>query len=354
MRKLAHLGFRIKSKLRKLYYKLFGSLLFDLKARKRTKTHNKIKREPYKLEVVFRKLESRLQDIEYPNNDFNKIMSMVLSDIELFRHITQRFRRDRKILGFISHDDQFLHFLGPDRRSYPSHPYERENNEAVKIDVQSLFVFGTIMINRSLLLLKMYFSDQEKDSNGKSMYSKIWSFYDVLSKSTKLSNLAQKFRGTFAVNIKWLSSSLRFYRNEFIEHLDKGYQQGMNFGFYQDDFALSSYKWNYDDTDNQKVEELRNKLEKLSIKIPGRSDGGRNMINRYYVQKLFDNITLVPNDLLKEALDLIEEVGVHSPQPEKTIAEIENYTEGLLNFMSEELDSSELIKYKKGAIPAVL
>ena len=56
-------------------------------------------------------------------------------------------------------------------------------------------------------------------------------------------------------------------------------------------------------------------------------------------------------------MDLIEEVGVYSPQPEKVISEIENYMEGVLNFMSEELDNSELIKYKKavkGATPAVL
>jgi hypothetical protein len=90
-----------------------------------------------------------------------------------------------------------------------------------------------------------------------------------LSKSDKLSLLAQKFKGTFLVNIKWLSSSLRFYRNEFIEHLDKGYQQGMNFGFYQNDFVLSSYKWNYDNNDDKRVEDFRTKLENIGIKISG-------------------------------------------------------------------------------------
>ena len=59
-----------------------------------------MKREQYKLEIAFRKLESKLQGIEYPDNDFNKIMSMVLSDIELFDHIAQRFRYDRKVLGY--------------------------------------------------------------------------------------------------------------------------------------------------------------------------------------------------------------------------------------------------------------
>ena len=347
---------KVKNKIKSIFYKLFGSLVFELKTRKRSRKHKEIKREKYKLEIAFRKLESKLQGIEYPDNEFNKIMSMVLSDIELFDHIVRRFRYDRQVLGYISHDDQFLHFLGPNRRSYPSHPYERENNQAIKIDVQSLFMFGTIMVNRSLLLLKMYLSD--KSSSPKiDMYSKIASFYYGLNKSTQLSSLAQKFKANFLTQTKWLHSALRFYRNEFIEHLDKGYQQGMNFGFHANDFALTSYKWNYNDDDNDKVEKFRTELEKLNIKISGRNDGGRSLINRYYIQRLFDSITLVPDDKLKEALDLIEEVGVHSPQPEKVISEIETYMEGMLNFMSEELDNSELIKYKKlvkGAIHAIL
>nr|MBP6856004.1 hypothetical protein [Candidatus Paceibacterota bacterium] len=289
--------------------------------------------------------EQNLQGINYPNNDFNKIMSMVLSDIELFEHIVRRFRRDRKILSYISHDDQFLHFLGPNKRSYPSHPYERDNNEAIKIDVQSLFMFGMIMINRSLLLLKMYLPDRGS-KNGIDMYHKIGNFYFELSQSSQLSILTQKFRDNFLTKIKWLYSALRFYRNEFIEHLDKGYQQGMNFGVYADDFALSSYKWNYNDSDDDKIEQFRTKLENVGVKISGRSSGGRSLINRYYIQRVFDNIELVPFNLLKEALDLIEDIGVHSPQPEKVISEIEEYIAGILNFMSNELNNSELIKYK--------
>ena len=335
-----------KNKIKFIFYKIFGGLVFELKTRKRLRERKKIKREPYKLEIAFRKLESSLGGINYPDNEFNKIMSMVLFDIELFEHIALRFRYDRKVLGYISRDDQFLHFLGPNRRSYPSHPYERENNSAIKIDVQSLFMFGMIMINRSLLLLKMYLPD--KSSNAKiDMYSKIGAFYHELSNSNQLSILAQKFKSKFLLRIKWLHSALRFYRNEFIEHLDKGYQQGMNFGVYFNDFALSSYKWNYNANDDVKIENFRTELENLGVKISGRNDGGRSLINRYYIQKVFDNIVLVPDNLLKKALDLVEEIGVHSPQPEKVILEIEMYVEGILDFMCEELDNSELIKYKK-------
>lgn len=338
--------YKFKRKIKLIFYKIFGDLLFELKVRKRQKEHRRIKKEQSKLEGAFRKLERNLQEINYPNNDFNKIMSMVLSDLELFEHIVRRFRFDRQVLGHISRDDQFLHFLGPNKKSYPSHPYERYNNRAIKIDVQSLFIFGLIMINRSLLLLKMYLSDKSGNEK-RDMYGNIGTFYYGLSKSTQLSPTAQKFKSKFLPQIKWLYAALRFYRNEFIEHLDKGYQQGMNFGIYANDFALSSYKWNYNHSDDTKIENFRVKLEKRGVKISGRSDGGRSLINRYYVQKLFDSIVSVPEDLLKEALDLIEDIGVHSPQPEKVISEIENYMEGILNFMSEELGHNELIKYKK-------
>jgi len=337
---------RFKNKIKYIFYKIFGNLVFELKARGRRREHKRLKRERYKLEIAFRKLERRLRGINYPSNEFNKIMSMVLSDLELFEQIARRFRYDRKVLRYISHDDQFLHFLGPNKKSYPSHPYERENNRAIKIDVQSLFIFGMIMINRSLLLLKMYLPD--RSSNLKiDMYSKIGFFYYELSRSNQLSDLAQKFKDKFLIRIKWLYSALRFYRNEFIEHLDKGYQRGMNFGVYANDFALSSYKWNYNTSDDEKIEKFRTKLENSGVKISGRSSGGRSLINRYYVQRVFDNIILVPDNLLKEALDIIEDIGVHSPQPEKVISEIEMYMEGILNFMCEELDNSELIKYKK-------
>jgi hypothetical protein len=338
--------YKFNNRIRHIFYKFFGNFVFELKARKRRKEYQKIKREQSSLELAFRKLEQNLQGINYPNNDFNKIMSMVLSDLELFEHIVRRFRRDRQILSYISRDDQFLHFLGPNKRSYPSHPYERDNNSAIKIDVQSLFMFGMIMINRSLLLLKMYLPDRS-NKNGTDMYHKIGNFYFGLSRSSQLSSLAQKFRDNFLTKIKWLYSALRFYRNEFIEHLDKGYQQGINFGVYGDDFTLSSYKWNYSDSDDEKIEQFRTKLENAGVQIFGRSSGGRSLINRYYVQRVFDNIECVPNNLLKEALDLIEDIGVHSPQPEKVISEIEEYMVGILNFMSDELNNSELIKYKK-------
>lgn len=336
--------FSYKQKIRRLFYKVFRVFIFKIHVRKRKKANKKMQSN-YGPEIAFRRLEKELRGINYPNNNFNKIMSIILNDIELFGHITSRFRRDRKQLKFITHQDNFLRHLCPNERSYPSHPARNETNESIKIDTKSLFIFGMILVNRSLLLLKMYLPDRSINPRY-DMFNKIGSFYFELASSDNLSSISQRLRGKLLNQIKWLYSSLRFYRNEFIEHLDKGYQQGMNYGVYMDDFALSSYKWDYGEEDNKKVEDFRTRLENVDVKIGGRSSGGKSLINRYYIQMLFDNIILVPDNMIKEAMDLIEDIGVHSPQPEKVISEIESYIESLFEFMVEELDNSELIKYK--------
>ena len=264
---------------------------------------------------------------------------------QLFGYIVNRFRRDREILSYISQDDSLLHFLGPKKRSYPSHPYEDNNNKAIKIDAQSLFLFGTILVNRSLLLLKMFFPDRSI-SPKKDMYEKIGSLYFGLVGHSSLSPLAKKFKQQFLLQIKWLYSVLRFYRNEFIEHLDRSYQQGMNYGVVLNDFTLSSYKWDYNVSDDQNIENFRVKIERRGIMISSRNDGGRSAVNRSYVQRLFNNIIQVPDDMLREALLIVEDIGVDSPQPEEIILGIESYIEKLFDFIIQELDNSELAKYK--------
>jgi len=334
----------LEIKIKSIYYKLFGKLIFYREMRRR-RLVNEEKKE-YKLVGEFRKLESALKQIKYPRNDFNKLMSMILSDVTLFGYVVNSYNYHRKLLKDKTLDDEFYRWLDPKARSYPSHPAEEYINNAIKVDAQSLFIFGTILVNRSLLLLKMYLSDRH-NSGSRSMYSGIGYFYPVLSeKKVKLSPLLKKFKKNYSLKVKWPYSVLRFYRNEFIEHLDRGYQQGMTFGVYTDGFSLSSYKWNYNNNDNTKIEKLKSKLEKRKIYIAGRDDGGRNLNNRYYLQRVFDNITQVPDDLLKETLDLVEEVGGESPQPSRVIKEIGNYITELFQFMINELDSSELAKHK--------
>lgn len=335
----------LKIKIINIYYRLFRKIIFNREMKKRRLINEK--KNKYRLIGEFRKLETALRPIKYPKNDFNKIMSMILSDITLFGHIVDRYRRDREMLKDKTLEENFYYQLNSNAKSYPSHPAEEYISNSIKVDTKSLFIFGTILVNRSLLLLKMYLPDKH-NSGSRSMYSSIGYFYPILfSKKVKISPLLKKIKSKFSINIKWLYSVLRFYRNEFIEHLDKNYQQGMVCGVYTDTFSLSNYKQNYNNNDNKKIENLKLKLEKVGIHIAGRNDGGRNMINRYYLQRVFDNITQVPNDLLDETLKLVEDIGGESPQPNRVIEEIENYITNLFQFMVNEFESSELAKYRE-------
>lgn len=330
---------------RNIYYSLFGKLIFNREMERRRNINEK--KAKYKLVSEFRELEKAVHQVKYPKNDFNKVMSMILSDIIQFGHVVKSYRHHRLMLKNKSLDEKFYFWLNPKAKSYPSHPAEEYINSSIKVDAQSLFIFGTILVNRSLLLLKMYLPDKF-NSGSRSMFSGLGHFYPILSdKKIKHSPLLKKFIKEHSSKVKWLYAVLRFYRNEFIEHLDRGYQQGMTFGVYTDGFSLSSYKWNYNSNDNKKIEDLRSKSEKEGVNIAGRDDGGRNMINRYYLQRVFDNIIQVPDDLLGETLSLVEDVGGESPQPNSVISEVESYITGLFQFMIEELNTSELAKYKK-------
>ena len=332
-------------RIKNIFFNTFNNIFFQIESWRRRRAIKEIIKETSKMKKAFCDFEKVISSITYPKNEFNQMMGMLNSDIEVFDHIVQRYRYDRNLASIIMREDSRYRFLGKTKTSFVMHPCETGNHKSLRIDASSLFVFGNILVNRILLLLEMYLpSDLNKDA-----YAKIAACYIELNKATSLTGLTKDFKDSFFDKIKWLHTVLRFYRNEFIEHLNKAHQQGINFSFKSsNDFSLSSYKWNYSDDDNDKVEAFRKVLLSKGVQIPERSSGGRTMINRFYVQKLFENITLVPDDgkLLKDALDLIDEIGGESPRPERIISEIENFIEEVLGFMDKNLDRSELAKYR--------
>ena len=204
----------LKIKIKNIYYKLFGRIIFHREMKRRQLINER--KSKYKLISEFRKLEKALRSIKYPKNDFNKIMSMILSDITLFGHVVNSYHHHRRMLKNKTLDEKFYHWLNPKAKSYPSHPAEKYINSSIKVNAQSLFIFGTILVNRSLLLLKMYLPDKH-NSGSRSMYSGIGYFYPILSNSkVKPSPLLKKFKNELSLNVKWLYSVLRFYHNKFI------------------------------------------------------------------------------------------------------------------------------------------
>jgi len=326
------------------FYKQFGNILFKIETKRRIKINKINRQEKYQPIEKFREFEVLLRDIKYPNNDFNKIMSMMLGDIEQFEFIVKRYRKSWRSLKIITCQDNIYLSLNPKTKSHPCHPLEEDTQKAINVDVKSLFIFGSVLVNRLLILLSMYFP-QQSGNPSRNDFKKVYNLYKWLENTSELSDLAKVFKENFLQKIKWLHSVMRFYRNYFIEHVKRGYQQGSHYDVLYDEFSLSHIKWDYGDVDNKKVEKFREEMEKRNIIISGRT-GHIDSVNRYYVQRLFDNINLVPYDIMEEASAIIENVGVQSPQPEKLILELETFLTDLFDFMINEINNSDLIKYK--------
>ncbi len=156
--------------------------------------------------------------------------------------------------------------------------------------------------------------------------------------------MATDFRNELGENLKWLNAVLRFYRNKFIEHFGQPRQQGMNFSIGGKDFALHSYKWDFNSSDEKRIADFKTKIVAHGITLP------KELNPRHYVQLLFDNIVSIPDDLIQEALNLIEDIGIDSPQPEVLIERVEKYLTSLFGFMHKGIDQSEFSRYRKNEV----
>lgn len=64
-------------------------------------------------------------------------------------------------------------------------------------------------------------------------------------------------------------------------------------------------------------------------------------------QLVFDNLDQVPEDLLLDALRLIDDIGIDSSSPTTLVQHIEAYLRDLFNFMSDRVQVSDLAQYRK-------
>lgn len=289
------------------------------------------------IEEKFRELEKKLGETSYPNNTANKTMGMMLQSICSFELVVTRFRTNRKKLHEMALEDTEWWRTHPEAKSRKAHPDEAYVHSAIRVDVESLFMYGLILVQKTLPLIKLFLPEKPKDDK----FTKIKKFYHWMSAGNSLPPLAKELNKKLGYTPKWLYAVLRFYRNEFIEHLDTPYQQGMGFSIHGNSFDLSSYKWDYSDEDTKKIFAFKKKLVKRGIILP------QEIRARHYVQLMFNQIVDVPEDLLEEALELIEDIGCDSPQPEQLIAMVQSYMSFLLEFMIENFDKSDFVNYPK-------
>lgn len=288
------------------------------------------------VENNFRKLEKMMVRTHYPDNLANKSMGSLYGVINSFEIVLTRYRMNRMRLSELSLAGSHWWKTHPKAKSRRADPREPYVNGAIRVDAESLFVFGLILVQRSLLVIKLFLPDKLSEEK----FGSLTKFYNWIRSSEKISPLAKEMREEFGGNMKWLYSVLRFYRNEFIEHVDRSYQDGMGYSNYENSFNLSSYKWNYSDEDSRKINQLKKQLIKRKVVMP------EELNQKHYLHLLFKNIQAVPDDLLEECLDIIEDIGGDSSDPEILIAQIETYLNQLFNFMIKNFDKSEYGKYK--------
>ncbi len=289
------------------------------------------------VENKFRQLEKKLLTTNYPENAVNKEMGLVFGTIKSFEVVVTRFRNNRKKLQEISLNNSNWWKTHPKVKSRQAHPDEEYVNSAIRVDVESLFVYGLMVVQRTLLLIRLFLPD----SPTRDKFEHLTKFYHWLNSNKNISPLAIELKTHFTDTLKWLFAVLRFYRNEFIEHMDRSYQQGMRFSTYGNSFQLSSYRWDYSDADTKRIGEFKRKLVKRKVIFPF------EIRPRQYVQFMFDRIVEIPEDLLEEALLIIEDVGGESPEPEKLITMVQVYLNKMFDFMINNFDRSEFVKYPK-------
>lgn len=286
---------------------------------------------------AFRRFEKELSNFSVPDNRANKFMSLLLSSLESFELISTRYTSVRNKIQEVHKEEFAQRTAEPERKSWPAHPDEKYSYAAIRVDVESLFIFGIIVVRRTLPLIALFLPDRPP----KKTFEDMNDFYKWVMNESAHSTMADELKKALGSHFRWLYAVLRFYRNKFVEHLSEPRQQGMNFDVGGKKFALHSYKWGFNTDDEQAVSDFKNKLEKRDIKM--QSEHG----SRHYVQLVFDNLDQVPEGLLQEALKIIEDIGIDSPSPTILIQHIEAYLRDSFNFMSDNIKNSDLAQYKK-------
>lgn len=137
-----------------------------------------------------------------------------------------------------------------------------ELNEYLRIDYESMFLFGDILLDQWAITIAylMGFSKPDK-----------FSFHKLIEQIEKEGNESRllKLWSQKRSELIWLDSHIRFYRNRFITHVDRPLQKGTTRSVYEDRFQLftpSPPDW-IDD------EEFKREMHPLTRLLPGYDKG---------------------------------------------------------------------------------
>ncbi len=188
-------------------------------------------------------LSKKLQDFTNPPSGSTALFPLnakVWERMQNVKLLTARLIANRKLLTELAYQDDQLrprkrirYGKLPSKRLQVVRNKEREANEQMKLDMESLFIFGNLLLEQWTYVIHYLIGEtnlKERD------FSKL-----VTTLQSKQNNgLLQPLWDNHYEDLIWLYYQLRAFRNIFIEHIKSPWQNGTSRETYGDSFRLAT------------------------------------------------------------------------------------------------------------------
>lgn len=187
--------------------------------------------------------------------------AQVIERMKDVKTIFTRLLENRKLLTELTLREQALrpkkrirYGKPPSKRLMPVVQKSHEVNQQMKLDMESLFIFGNLLLDQwARVISYLVGSNQPEDFD----FVKLVNY---LQKKTGDKGLLQPLWDNHANDMLWLLYQMRNYRNIFIEHIKEPWQRGTGRQTYGDDFRLGSPSppgWLREEEIEQAVKKIR-------------------------------------------------------------------------------------------------
>lgn len=205
---------------------------------------------PVNVSIILQLADRALENQQLINKTMHELMTITPGPNALFHHhahlterikdvktIVKRLGKNRKEITDLSIKENVLR----PNKIIPGRPYSKrlqavmskhhELTEQMKLDMESLYVFGNLLLDQYSYMIAYLVSINRPNSFS---FQRLYDEMSSKKEKGPLLLLWDKHRK----DIYWLYYQLRSYRNIFIEHVRRPWQRGNTMSVYGDDFNL--------------------------------------------------------------------------------------------------------------------
>lgn len=261
-----------------------------------------------KMEMLFKHIENK--DIVRKISKHDVLVRGELIDLNI---IWKRFLHDRQeLIGVSTLAHKYLKG-NADRNSKEAQEIfsrETELKNSLKVDLKSLFLFGDILFNKLVLLIRAVY-EQTRGIK----YESFSSFLKSIRGLKENGSPEYKLYSKLSENLEKIDVLLGFYRDKFIVHVFGPYQEGISWSVHFPEIKLNHTSWKLDEFDFGKFNNL---VEQLKDILPEKDKYGNPLGKpcdpRLKVEVLFINLHKIKDpDLKQRAEGYIRSVGLTTP-----------------------------------------